>query len=262
MSWLRVRAISRRNALAVLRSPQRWFDFLAWPLVDAVLFGSIAVAFGETGAADDVALGFFLSAVLLFHVVFQSQVGLAVGFMEETWSRNLLNLLVTPLRETEYVAGVLVFALAKVAIGITVVAIVAAVAFTTSVGALGFALVPMVAILFVVGTAIGLIVIGMILRFGQGAEILTWGFLAIWLPLSGIFYPVDAMPAFLRPVAQLLPTTHVFAAARSVVDGDALPWSELGWASLGAVALLVGGALFVVKMLAVFRARGYVSRHT
>jgi len=262
VSWLRVRAIARRNTLAVLRAPQRWFDVLVWPLVDAVLFGSIAVAFGETGAADDVALGFFLSAVLLFHVVFQSQVGLAVGFMEETWSRNLLNLLVTPLRETEYVAGVLVFALAKVAIGITVVAIVAALAFTTSVGALGFALIPMVAVLFVVGTSVGLLVIGMILRFGQGAEILTWGFLAIWLPLSGIFYPVDALPALLQPVSQLLPTTHVFAAARTVVDGGALPWSELGWASLGAVVLLVGSAAFVVKMLAVFRARGYVSRHT
>ena len=33
-----------------------------------------------------------LAGILLFHVVFQAEISLATGFMEETWSRNLLNL--------------------------------------------------------------------------------------------------------------------------------------------------------------------------
>ena len=51
-----------------------------------------------------------------------------------------------------------------------------------------------------VGWAIALFVIGLILRVGQGAEILAWGFIALIMPLSGIFYPVSALPGALQPI--------------------------------------------------------------
>ena len=50
---------------------------------------------------------------------------------------------------------------------------------------------PIVALLLVVGWSVGMFVIGLILRVGQGAEILAWGLLAMLMPLSGIFYPVE-----------------------------------------------------------------------
>jgi ABC-2 type transport system permease protein len=120
----------------------------------------------------------------------------------------------------------------------------------------------MVAILLVVGISVGLSVIGMILRFGQGAEILTWGFIAILLPLSGIFYPIDALPDALQPIAGLLPTTHVFDALRTVLDDQPVPWDEIGIAAIGALVMMGASMLFVRQMLALFRKRGYVSRHT
>ena len=45
-----------------------------------------------------------MSGIALWHVVYQSQIGLGTGFLEETWSRNMLNLMVTPITELEYVA--------------------------------------------------------------------------------------------------------------------------------------------------------------
>jgi ABC-2 type transport system permease protein len=181
--------------------------------------------------------------------------------MEETWSRNLLNLLVTPLREVEYVGGVVLFGLAKMLLGVSVVAVVAFALFAFNITDLGLALVPMVALLLFVGWSVGLVVIGLILRVGQGAEILAWGLLAMLMPLSGIFYPVDSLPGILQPVGKVLPLTHVFAAARSVLDGDPLPWHELGIATAGSVVLAAGAAWFVTRMLATFRSRGYISRH-
>jgi ABC-2 type transport system permease protein len=121
--------------------------------------------------------------------------------------------------------------------------------------------VPIVALLLVVGWSVGMIVIGLILRVGQGAEILAWGLLAMLMPLSGIFYPVTALPGILQPIGRVLPLTHIFAAARSVLDGNALPWDELGIAAVGALVLAVASVWFVVRMLAVFRARGYISRY-
>jgi ABC-2 type transport system permease protein len=64
----------------------------------------------------------------------------------------------------------------------------------------------------------------------------------------------------LQPLAKVLPTTHTFAAARTVLDGQPLPWDELGIALLGTVALAGLGVLYVTSMLRTFRHRGYVTR--
>jgi ABC-2 type transport system permease protein len=261
VSWLRIRAVARRHAYVLQRSPQRWFDVVVWPVVDAVLFGAIGVYFADQSGAGPKTVGFLLAGILLFHVVFQAEISLATGFMEETWSRNLLNLLVTPLREGEYVAGAVLFGLAKLAIGVSVVALVALALFAFDITDIGFALVPIIGLLLIVGWSVGMIVIGLILRVGQGAEILAWGLLAMLMPLSGIFYPVDSLPGLLQPIGQVLPLTHIFAAARAVLDGDALPWDEIGIAAAGTLVLTVASVWFVVRMLAVFRARGYISRH-
>ncbi len=261
MSWLRIRAVARRHAYVLQRSPQRWFDVVVWPVVDALLFGAIGVYFADQSGAGAKGAGLLLAGILLFHVVFQAEISLATGFMEETWSRNLLNLLVTPLREGEYAAGVVLFGLAKLAIGVTVVGLVALGLFAFNITDVGIALVPIVALLLVVGWSVGMIVIGLILRVGQGAEILAWGLLAMLMPLSGIFYPVSALPGILQPIGRVLPLTHIFAAARAVLDGDGLPWDELGIAAVGALVLAVASVWFVVRMLAVFRARGYISRY-
>ena len=261
MSWLRIRAVARRHAYVLQRSPQRWFDVVVWPVVDALLFGAIGVYFADQSGAGAKGAGLLLAGILLFHVVFQAEISLATGFMEETWSRNLLNLLVTPLREGEYAAGVVLFGLAKLAIGVTVVGVVALGLFAFNITDVGIALVPIVALLLVVGWSVGMIVIGLILRVGQGAEILAWGLLAMLMPLSGIFYPVTALPGILQPIGRVLPLTHIFAAARSVLDGNALPWDELWIAAVGALVLAVASVWFVVRMLAVFRARGYISRY-
>lgn len=262
LSWLRIKAVARRHAFVLQRKPQRWFDVVFWPIVDAVLFGSIGVYLAREAGAGSRGVALLLSGILLFHVVFQAEISVATGFMEETWSRNLLNMLVTPLREVEYVLGTVLFGLAKLALGVGVVALVALGLFAFSITDVGLALVPIVALLLLVGWSVGLVVVGLVLRFGQGAEILAWGLLAMVLPLSGAFYPVDVMPAGLQYVARVLPTTHVFASARAVLSDRPLPWGELGWAAVGAVVLAAASVFYVTRMLAVFRARGYISRYT
>jgi ABC-2 type transport system permease protein len=261
-SWLRIRTVARRHAYVLQRAPQRWFDVVFWPVVDAVLFGSLGVYFSRASGTGPKGVALLLAGIILFHVVFQAEVSLATGFMEETWSRNLLNLMVTPLTEAEYVAGVALFGLAKLLMGVGTVSIVALALFAFRITDVGLALIPIIAILVLVGWSIGLIVIGIILRVGQGAEILAWGLIAMVMPLSGVFYPVTALPGVLQPVAAILPTTHAFAAARDVVSGHPLPWDQLALAAIGSVVTAVLAAAFVTRMLRVFRSRGFISRHT
>lgn len=265
-SWLCIKAVARRHAYVLRRSPHRFFDVTVWPLVDVLLFGSIgtfvASSAGSGSGAGRAAFGYLLAGIVLWHVVYQSQIGLSTGFLEEAWSRNLLNLMVTPMREWEYVAGVVLFSLAKLFVGVGLVALLALAAFAFDITSLGLSLVPIAAVLLVTGWVIALFVIGLVLRFGAGAEALAWGILFVVMPLSGVFYPVDALPALFRPLAVALPTTHAFVAARSVIDGSGMDWSALALAALTSVVLVVAGVWWVVAMLRMFRRRGYVTRYS
>src|SRR5262245_39343251 len=262
-SWLRIRAIARRHAYVLLRSPHRLFDVTLWPLVDVVLFGSLA-AYAQSGTATtgEKAAGYLLAGIVLWHVIYQSQIAVSTGFLEETWSRNLLNLMVTPLRETEYVAGVAMFGMVKLVMGVGLMAVGALVFFSFDVSTLGFGLIPIVAVLLAVGWAISLFVIGLVLRFGSGAEALAWGVMFILLPLSGVFYPVDSLPAVLQPIAALLPTTHAFEALRDLVDHKGINWVQIGIAAIGAVVMVLLALAYLVRMLRLFRKRGYITRYT
>jgi ABC-2 type transport system permease protein len=258
---VRVGAVARRHWFVLRRSPHRWFDVLVWPLVDVLLWGSLGVY--VTQQSDDAARAgatYLLAGILLFHVIYQVQIAVSTGFLEEIWSRNLLNVFTTPLREIEYAAGLALVGLAKLAFGIAVVALGAFAFFAFSLFELGWSLIPIMAILAVAGWSISLFVIGLVLRFGQSAEVLAWGILFVVMPLSGVFYPVDALPGALQPLSAVLPTTHAFAAAREVLDGRPLPWDELGLAALGTLAVTGAGLLFLSRMLATFRQRGFVTR--
>jgi ABC-2 type transport system permease protein len=263
MRWRPVRAIALRQAIVLKRSPHRLFDVTIWPVVDTLLFGSLAVFFARSGGAGGKAgAGYLIAGVLLWHVVYQSQIAMATAFLEETWSRNLLNLMVSPLTELEWVAGVVLFGMVKLLMGVGAVAVMVALLYAFDITSIGWSLLPIAAVLLAAGWAVAMFVIGMVLRFGTGAEALAWGILFVVMPLSGTFYPVSALPAALRPVAAVLPTTHAFAAARAVLDGDGTPWRELGLAGLTTLAALVASVAFVRLMLASFRRRGYVTRYS
>lgn len=262
-SWLRMRAIARRHAYVLVRSPHRLFDVSLWPLVDVLLFGSLAAFVGTSGSTPAAkASGYLLAGIVLWHVIYQSQIAMSTGLLEETWTRNLLNLMVTPLREVEYLGGVALFGMVKLVIGVGVMVLGALAFFSFHTWSLGFGLVPIVAVLLIVGWAISLFVMGLVLRFGTGAEALAWGVMFVLLPLSGVFYPTDALPMVMRPLALALPTTHAFSALRGLVDHGTLNWTQIEIAAAGSVVMLFLAGWFLVSMLKTFRKRGYITRYT
>jgi ABC-2 type transport system permease protein len=184
----------------------------------------------------------------------------STGVLQETWDRNLLNLMVTPMREVEYAAGVALFGLAKLLLGLGLVGAVMAGLYSFDLATFGWEVVPIVGLLLASGWIISLFVIGCVLRFGPGAEALAWGVLFLALPLSGVFYPVDALPAVLRPISLALPTTHAFRAARGLLDGGTLDGRALLTSLALTVAMGAVGMAFVTRMLGTFRARGSIKR--
>lgn len=258
----RVLAVVRRHLYVQKRGWHRWFDVAVWPVVDTVIWGSIGLYVDQQGGAARSGASYMLVGILLMHVLYQSNISVSTGFMEETWSRNLLNFMTTPIREVEYLAGVVVFGLLKLIAGLGMVTLSAWVLYSFNLLEIGWAAVPVIGLLMLVGWCMALYVISFVLRFGNGAEILAWGVLFIVVALSGAFYPIDAIPGALQPVSKLLPSTHAFEAARVVLDGDPLPWDRLGWSLLGLAVLAPTALLYLRHMLRLFRHRGYITRYS
>jgi ABC-2 type transport system permease protein len=107
-----------------------------------------------------------------------------------------------------------------------------------------------------------MLVIGLLLRYGQSAEILAWATTFVLLALSGVFNPVESLPTAIQPIAKVLPTTYAFRAARDLLDGGPIPWNDLLLATISAFVLAGLSMLYVLRMLRIFRDRGYVTRYS
>jgi ABC-2 type transport system permease protein len=112
----------------------------------------------------------------------------------------------------------------------------------------------------IVGWGLGIAGVGAVLRFGQGAEIMTWGSNFILMALSGAFNPVASLPRVLRPVSKFLPSTQAFDAMRQVLAGKPLPVHSIVTGLAGAVLFVIGGFTFSWLMLRSFRQRGFITR--
>ena len=260
MSWLRIKTVIRRHVYVLWRAPHRWFDIAFWPVMDVILFGSLGTYVATAGGDANTGAPYLLAGIMMFHVLFQSQIAVATGFMEETWSRNLLNVVTTPVTEVEYVIGTATFGLAKVVLAMTSLSVTAFVFFRFDFGEVGWALLPIALILTLIGWGVGLANIGIVLRFGQGAEILIWGSNFILMAFSGVFNPVEALPDALQPISSVLPSTYAFSTLREILDGGSVESAAMVKGILGGFLFLVAGAAFSVLMLRSFRKRGMVTR--
>ncbi|MCB0951809.1 MAG: ABC transporter permease [Microthrixaceae bacterium] len=254
----RVWAMSKRNMLVQSRNPGHWFLLLVLPLVDGLLFGSIGVAFGEGEAP----VRLLVTGVMLFHLIWQITLAGSLGLLEEVWSRNLMNLIATPLTEREFLGALGLVGLLRTMVSVSVIALVGLGFYSVAPDSAGWVLVPGAAILLLFGWAITLFVIGLTLQYGDSAEVFSWGTLVLIMPLSGVFYPVDSLPAILQPIAEVIPLTRVFAAVQEGLDTGAIAWDQLAIAAVGTLIALALATWFVDHQMSRFRRLGWITRFT
>jgi ABC-2 type transport system permease protein len=262
MNTLRIRTVIKRHWLILWRSPHRWFEIAFWPVMDVVLWGSLGAFVAQENSTSRAATPYLLAGIVLFWTLTQVQMTMATSVMEETWTRNLLNVLTTSVTPAEYLAGVAVYGLAKLVLALGTLMAMTIGLYGFDLSAIGWSVIPIVTLLVLNGWAVAFLVVGLILRFGQSAEILTWGINYVVLAISGVFFPVEALPGLLKPIANVLPTTHAFGAARDVLDGGGVPWDRLAYSSIGTAVFVGGSLVFAGYMLRVFRARGFVTRYS
>src|SRR5215510_12941232 len=202
----------------VIRSSwPRTAELIYWPLVQMLMWGFLQTYLAQTSNFAAKAAGLFIGAVLLWDILVRSQLGFAVAFLEEIWSRNLGHLMMSPLRPAELVAALMAVSFIKLMVAMVPVAILAYAFFGFNVLSLGVAFAAFFANLVLTSWALGLVSTGVVLRWGLGAESFAWLIVFVFLPLCCVYYPVTTLPGWLQPVALALPPTYVFEGLRAIV---------------------------------------------
>ncbi|MBL8259453.1 MAG: ABC transporter permease [Candidatus Competibacteraceae bacterium] len=213
----RIGALALRYLYLLRSSWIRIVELAYWPTVQMILWGFITQYLAGHSAVIHQATGLLLSAVLLWDVLFRSQLGLSVVFFEEMHSRNLGQLFISPLQPIEMILALMLVSLARTVIGVGVAALLAVPFYGFNLFYIGLPLAGFFLNLVLMGWAIGLMVSALVLRFGMGAESIAWAAIFAIAPLCGIYYPIATLPHWLQPLSWWLPASHVFEGMRSVL---------------------------------------------
>lgn len=256
-SLRRIWGLMYRHLALYRRSWPRLLELTYWPTLQMCIWGfTSSFIASRMGVGGQLAAGLLLGGVLLWEVALRSQMGAAISFLEEIWSRNLGHVFVSPLRPWELVAALIAMSAIRMAIGVLPAVLLAWGLYAFNLFALGPVLILFTINLMMMGWWIALGVISLILRHGAGAEALAWSVLFGITPFAAVFYPVSVLPTVLQPVALALPAAHVFEGMRAALDSGVLRWDHLAWAAALNLTWAAAAVLLFARQFRVARERG------
>ena len=253
----RIVALLIRYQNIALGSMPRLISIFYWPTVQILFWGFFTNYFYQINEFNIwSSLNVILSAVVLWDVLFRSQLGLSMSFFEELWSRNLPNLFITPIKDHEIIIGLLMISFLRTILGLTPAIFFANYFFNFHLFELGLYLIFFFFNLTLIGWSIGLFVSALVLRYGQSFEELAWAIIFIVLPFSCVYYPLSSLPEVMQTFSSIFPTTLIFEEMRSLIFNSNMNNINLIKIFFINIFLLLMSSLFFLYILKVVRKKG------
>lgn len=256
-----VQALVLRNLYLYTRTPIRLVELVFWPLVDLLVWGYLTVFLQKhTGDSFPYQITFLIGAVILWDILFRAQQGVALYFLEDVWSRNLLNVFSAPVTNADYLVSTYIVGLMRAAVTSLLLSLVAILLYSFNLFQLHWALLPFVFNLLVFGWSLGMISTALIVRWGPAAETLAWAVPFFIQPFAAVYYPVESLPPAIRWVSELIPCSHVFEGMRDALQSGTVSWTSLGLSTgLNMLYLALAGMLFV-RVMKTAREKGLLTK--
>lgn len=263
MNFRIIYALVLRYLFLYSRTPMRLIELVFWPVVDLMVWGNLTLFLQKNSNPEfGQFIVFLIGGMILWDVLFRAQQGVAISFLEDVWTRNLLNVFVAPVRTSEYVAATFTVGFLRICVTLLVLCVLAAVSYHFNIFVLKWSLIPFFLNLLVFGWSLGMISTALILRWGQAVESLAWAIPFFIQPLVCVFYGVADLPAWLRPLAWCLPATHVFEGMRAVLNPKIQHFdvTSMLWAvALNVVFMAIAATIFGT-MLSLTKRRGLLTK--
>ena len=262
MNFLHVFGIFYRNVILIRRSVPKLFALFGFITLELFLWGFITLWVQTIGPSDaklDFML-FILSAFIFWSMFELSQRSFSVSFLEEVWSRNVINLFASPVKLNELVLGLALVGVTQALLAFLYIVPIAFLLYALQIWSMGIYIIPFFMNVLIFGWGIGVLTIGLVVRFGPSADILAFFIPFLLLPFSAVYYPVSVFPSLLQKITFILPTRHMFEGMRTAITEGVIPLDSLVWATILNLIYVFLGFLFLHWMLRLARTRGYLSR--
>lgn len=213
----RIYAIVLRNLYTFWHNYDRWFDAFYWASMDLLLWGLATTYMTHLSPAFAKITIVIVSGITFWYIVTRSQYETNVALLEDIWTKNLINIFVSPLKFSEWIIGVIIIGVIK-AIGTFIVAMgVALLLYKINVMSYGLWLPVFIVLLLMTGWWVSFFITSAILRFGSKIQTFAWTLVALLAPFSGIYYPISVLPKWAQTISYFLPTTYVFTSIRQLI---------------------------------------------
>ncbi|HLB52733.1 MAG TPA: ABC transporter permease [Chlamydiales bacterium] len=220
-------------------------DLFYWPLVDILLWGLTSVWIQSYNVSAGLPL-ILLTGLIFWQICWRGSVDISVSLLQEFWHRNLINLFSTPLKMSEWIAGMLLLSLMKLCVTIAFGGFIVYCLYALNVFVVGWAFLPFAAALIIFGWTLSFLASSIIIYWGQKVEMFAWMIGFLFAPFSGVFYPVHVLPEWAQVISWCLPTTYIFEGMRAILAGNSFPLSYYAM-SLGLDALYLTLSLLLFR---------------
>ena len=254
-------ALVQRYSFLYLRNPIRGFELIFWPAMELLLWGFLTLYIQKETTGDfSTFIRFLIGATIFWDVLFRAQMGVSISFLEDMWTRNLLNIFVAPIRIKEYLAAMFCMGVLRVSIVVIVMSAIAWALYAFNLYAFRWNLIPFFMMLMIFGFSLGIISVSLILRWGQAAESLAWAVPFMIQPFSAVFYSVDTLPRIMQIVAWCFPSTYIFEGMREMLRTGTMNWNAIWLSGLVNIVYLSFAAGIFIWMFTKARNLGLLTK--
>lgn len=224
----RIYALTLNEFYLTRRSVEMLFDLIVFPMMNVILFGLITIFISGSGNSSG---SYLILGVLLWEVITIVQYNVTLSSLWQVWSHNLTNLYIAPISIAEYLIAHSISAIIRAIIVVGMLSVGAYAAFGFNLLDVGFGNLVLFAInLSLFAFWIGIILLGLIFRFGLRIQAMAWGVIFLFQPLTASFFPVSVLPQAVQYIAMCLPPTYIFEAARQALLTQETNWQYIGLA--------------------------------
>ena len=256
-----IKALLIKHAIIRARNTFRLLDIFFWPVIDLLVWGYLTMYMLKLGHTVPTLITFLIGAIILWNIFYRAQQVVCVTFLDDLWSRNLLNVFAAPLSASEYICAACLVGILEAAIVTALMGTMACLIYSFQFFSLGFGIAFLFANLLLMGWAMGIFIIGFILRYGPPAEGLAWAMPFLLQPISAVFYPVSVLPQWLQYVSWCVPSTYAFEGMRHIVETGQMNWHYVQIAFVLNLIYMAVSACIFQSLFEASRAKGLLAKY-
>ena len=200
--FIKIFAFAYRNWIFAKRNFFAFTEIVFWPFVSLVAIGLMGNFLDLKGNL----VNFVLTGAITGGVLQVTQLDVSYSLLYDIWSKSLKHTFLAPVTPYHFVLGSWLIGMIRGSVVFVMLAAVSYFAFGFTLPGIGMTLI-FVSGIYLNALVIGMMVCFLVMLFGQRVEITAWSLATLAMLISGIYYPVSYLPAWVMHIASVIPLT-------------------------------------------------------